>query len=80
MIEELKNDDIIDKVGGRFKLAALMQKRWLELMQGSRPMVDHEGLNELEIIAREIVTGKITAKLYDPSTSDEESSAGDDSA
>ena len=78
MIEELRNDDIIDKVGGRFKLAALMQKRWLELMQGSRPMVDHEGLNELEIIAREIVTGKIAAKVHDPSSSDEESSAGDD--
>ena len=78
MIEELKNDDIVDKVGGRFKLAALMQKRWLELMQGSRPMVDHEGLNELEIIAREIMSGKIVAKMHDPSSSDEESSAGDD--
>ena len=78
MIEELKNDDIVDKVGGRFKLAALMQKRWLELMQGSRPMVDHEGLNELEIIAREIMSGKIVAKVHDPSSSDEESSAGDD--
>jgi DNA-directed RNA polymerase subunit omega len=40
MIEALKNDEIIQKVGGRFKLAALMQKRWVELMQGSRPMVD----------------------------------------
>ncbi len=78
MIEELKNDDIIDKVGGRFKLAALMQKRWLELMQGSRPMVDLPGGNELEIIAREIMSGKIVAKMHDPSSSDEESSAGDD--
>ena len=78
MIEELKNDDIIEKVGGRFKLAALMQKRWLELMQGSRPMVDHEGLNELEIIAQEIISGKIDAKVYDPSSSNEESSSGDD--
>jgi len=86
MIEELKNDDIVDKVGGRFKdkvggrfkLAALMQKRWLELMQGSRPMVDLPGGNELEIIAREIMSGKIVAKMHDPSSSDEESSAGDD--
>lgn len=78
MIEELRNDDIIDKVGGRFKLAALMQKRWLELMQGSRPMVDLPGGNELEIIAREIMSGKIVAKMHDPSSSDEESSAGDD--
>ena len=78
MIEELKNDDIIEKVGGRFKLAALMQKRWLELMQGSRAMVDLPSGNELEIIAREIMTGKITAKMHEPSPSDEESSAGDD--
>jgi len=78
MIEELKNDDIIEKVGGRFKLAALMQKRWLELMQGSRPMVDLPSGNELEIIAQEIITGKIAAKMYEPSPSDEESSTGDD--
>ena len=78
MIEELKNDDIIEKVGGRFKLAALMQKRWLELMQGSRAMVDLPSGNELEIIAQEIMTGKIAAKMYEPSPSDEESSAGDD--
>jgi len=78
MIEELKNDDIIEKVGGRFKLAALMQKRWLELMQGSRPMVDHEGRSELDVIAQEIVENKIAAKVYEPHSADEESSAGDD--
>lgn len=79
MIEELKNDDIIEKIGGRFKLAALMQKRWLELMQGSRPMIDLEGGNELEVIAREIIAEKIAAKEHQPSSSTEESSSGDDS-
>ena len=34
MIEELKSQDIINKVGGRFKLSALVQKRMLELMEG----------------------------------------------
>lgn len=59
MIEALKSDVIVNKVGGRFKLTALMQKRWLELMQGGRPLVDPEGRTPLEIIAAEILEGKI---------------------
>jgi DNA-directed RNA polymerase subunit omega len=72
MIETLKSDEIINKVGGRFKLTALMQKRWLELMQGSRPMVEPEGKTTLEIIAQEILEGKIGIDYehsdIDPST------------
>ena len=37
MIDQLQSDEVIRKVGGRFKLTALIQKRWLELMQGARP-------------------------------------------
>ena len=59
MIEALKSDDIINRVGGRFKLTALIQKRWLELMQGARPMVNPEGLTEIEVVVEEIVQGKI---------------------
>ncbi len=59
MIEALKSDEIINKVGGRFKLTALMQKRYLELMQGARPMVEPEGKTTLEIIAQEILEDKI---------------------
>ena len=59
MIEALKSDDIVNHVGGRFKLTALIQKRWLELMQGARPMVDPEGLTEIEVVVEEIVQGKI---------------------
>ena len=47
MIELLKNDDIIEKVGGRFKLTSLIQKRWLELMRGARPLVDPAGKTEM---------------------------------
>ena len=61
MIETLKDDKIVNIVGGRFKLTALMQKRWLQLMQGARPMVEPAGKTELEIIAQEIIEGKITA-------------------
>jgi len=59
MIEALRDDDIIEKVGGRFKLAALIQKRWVELIQGSRPMVDPKGLTEMEVVIREIEEGKV---------------------
>jgi len=59
MIEALRHDDIIDKFGGRFKLAALIQRRWLQLMQGARPMVDPKGLTEMEVVVKEIVEGKI---------------------
>lgn len=59
MIEALKNDDIIDKVGGRFKLTSLIQKRWLELMRGARPMVETQGKTEIEIVIEEILQGKL---------------------
>ncbi len=59
MIEALKSDDIINKVGGRFKLTALIQRRWVELMQGARPMIDPDGLTEIEVVIEEIVQGKI---------------------
>lgn len=66
MIEPLKDDTIINMAGGRFKLTALMQKRWVELMQGARPTVDPTGKSELEIIVQEILEGKIAAELPPP--------------
>jgi DNA-directed RNA polymerase subunit omega len=60
MLEELKSDAIVKKVGGRFKLAALIQKRMLELMQGSRPLIDNtEGRTMMEIVVQEILQDKI---------------------
>jgi DNA-directed RNA polymerase subunit omega len=63
MIEALKSDEIINKLGGRFKLTALIQRRWLQLMQGARPMVETKGLTELEVVVKEIVEGKIEPVL-----------------
>ncbi|MHC5160837.1 MAG: DNA-directed RNA polymerase subunit omega [Planctomycetota bacterium] len=55
MIEELKNTEIVNKVGGRFKLSALIQKRMIELMEGSRPLIeDTEGMSPMEIVVQEI--------------------------
>lgn len=60
MIEDLKNTDIVDKCGGRFKLSSLIQKRMAELMQGSRPLIDDtKGMTPMEIVVREIVQDKI---------------------
>ena len=70
MIEDLKNVEIIDKVGGRFKLSALIQKRMLEIMQGSRPLIeDTEGKTLMEIVVEEIKNDKIaidTSKSQEP--------------
>ncbi|MHC4287530.1 MAG: DNA-directed RNA polymerase subunit omega [Planctomycetota bacterium] len=60
MIEELKNTDIVNKVGGRFKLSALIQKRMIELMEGGRPLIeDTEGMSQMEIVVQEIKQDKI---------------------
>lgn len=70
MIEALKDDKIINMLGGRFKLTALMQKRWLELMQGARPTIaGADELTELEVITREILEEKIAAEFVEPSES-----------
>ena len=61
MLEEFKSTDIVNKVGGRFKLTALIQRRLQELMEGSRPLIeDAEGKTMLEIVAQEIMQDKIT--------------------
>ncbi len=60
MIELLKTDEIIEKVGGRFKLTGLIQRRWLELMRGARPLVDPAGKTQMEIVIEEIAQGKIS--------------------
>lgn len=59
MIEALKSDEIINKVGGRFKLCALIQRRLVQLMDGARPMVERRGRSDLEVIVDEIMQGKI---------------------
>ncbi len=60
MIDALKDDDVVMKVGGRFRLAALIQKRWLELLQGARPQIDATGMTPIEIVIEEIMQDKIS--------------------
>jgi len=62
MIDELKSEKIINKVGGRFKLTALVQRRLGELLQGARPLIkDTENKTMLEIVVQEILQDKISA-------------------
>jgi DNA-directed RNA polymerase subunit omega len=72
MIEYLRNDDIINKIGGRFRLTALIQRRLVELMQGARPTVDAKGLTEIEIVVKEIMEGKIEARIPEAEAAREE--------
>lgn len=61
MIEALKSDEIVHKMGGRFKLTALIQKRMVELMEGARPLVEREGnMTDLDVVIQEILQEKIT--------------------
>lgn len=60
MIEALKSDAIVEKVGGRFKLCSLIQRRLVQLMEGARPLVERNGRTDLEVVVDEILQDKIT--------------------
>ena len=59
MLEELKEEGIVNKVGGRFKLSTLIQKRMVQLNQGSRPLVDMSSPDKMKIVLQEILQDKI---------------------
>ena len=59
MIEALKEEAIVNKVGGRFKLSTLIQKRLVALNAGARPLVDAGSDDKMEIIVQEILQDKI---------------------
>ncbi|HUY34145.1 MAG TPA: DNA-directed RNA polymerase subunit omega [Pirellulales bacterium] len=59
MIDELREEAIVNKVGGRFKLSTLIQKRLVALNSGSRPLVDMNTPDKLEIVIQEIIQDKI---------------------
>jgi DNA-directed RNA polymerase subunit omega len=59
MIDELREEAIVNKVGGRFKLSTLIQKRLVALNAGSRPLVDLDTSDKLQIVIQEIMQDKI---------------------
>ena len=59
MYEELKEEGIVRKVGGRFKLSTLIQKRMVQLNQGSRPLIETNETDKMAIVLKEILHDKI---------------------
>lgn len=59
MIDALKQEAIVNKVGGRFKLSALIQKRLVAINSGARPLVDLDSDDKMEIVVEEILQDKI---------------------
>jgi DNA-directed RNA polymerase subunit omega len=59
MLDELKEEAIVNKVGGRFKLSTLIQKRMVALNTGARPLVEVKGGDKLSIVIQEILQDKI---------------------
>ncbi|MCA9303612.1 MAG: DNA-directed RNA polymerase subunit omega [Phycisphaerales bacterium] len=65
MIEALKSDEIVEKVGGKFKLCALIQRRRVQLLEGARPLVERNGRTDLELVVEEILQDKITIEMVE---------------
>ena len=59
MHDELKEEAIVIKVGGRFKLSTLIQKRLVQLNRGSRPLIANAPSDRMEIVLQEILQDKI---------------------
>jgi DNA-directed RNA polymerase subunit omega len=59
MLDDLKEEAIVNKVGGRFKLSTLIQKRMVMLNTGARPLVDVRGGDKLSTVVQEILQDKI---------------------
>lgn len=59
MLDELKEEEIVNKVGGRFKLSTLIQKRMAALNTGSKPLVDARTGDRMAIVLQEILQDKI---------------------
>jgi len=59
MLDELKEEAIVNKVGGRFKLSTLIQKRMVALNTGARPLVETRGGDKMSTVIQEILQDKI---------------------
>ena len=59
MLDDLKEEEIVNKVGGRFKLSTLIQKRMVALNTGAKPLVDARNPDRMAIVIQEILEDKI---------------------
>jgi DNA-directed RNA polymerase subunit omega len=63
MLDDLKEEGIVNKVGGRFKLSTLIQKRMVALNTGAKPLVDMRNPDKMAIVIQEILQDKIYLDL-----------------
>ena len=63
MLDELKEEEIVNRVGGRFKLSTLIQKRMVALNTGAKPLVEVKGGDKMTIVIQEILQEKIFLDL-----------------
>ena len=63
MIEALKSDAVVNKVGGRFKLAVLVQKRLVDVTFGAPLLVERGDRTLMEAVVQEVLDGKLTLEL-----------------
>jgi len=77
VIEALKSDEVLNKVGGRFKLAVLIQKRLVDVTFGAPLLVDRGNRTLMEAVVQEILEGKVT---LEPRAEAGEPLAGEDAA
>lgn len=63
MLEDLKEESIVNKAGGRFKLSTLIQKRMVALNTGAKPLVDLRSSDKMAIVIQEILQDKIYLDL-----------------
>ena len=59
MLDDLKEEGIVNKVGGRFKLSTLIQKRMVMLNTGARPLVEVRGGDRMSLVIQEILQDRI---------------------
>lgn len=59
MREQLREEEIVKKVGGRFKLSTLIQKRMVALNAGARPLVEMNTGDRMAVVLEEILRDKI---------------------
>jgi DNA-directed RNA polymerase subunit omega len=59
MLDDLMEEEIVNKVGGRFKLSTLIQKRMVALNRGAKPLVKIKSSGDMAIVIQEILQDKI---------------------
>jgi DNA-directed RNA polymerase subunit omega len=59
MYDQFREEEIVRKVGGRFKLSTLIQKRLVALNKGATPLVHVDSQDKMVVVIQEILQDKI---------------------